>query len=149
MEQKLDRDEQLAEYEQLYRTVFEKSVEGIIIAETEEGMFGKIVAANQVAARMHGYTIEELTNKNVSDLHTPESAEGDRRAWEHMQKGEWIMVEHDHIRKDGSIFPTRYHAGIIKFHGRRCIISFNLDMSEQKQAQDALEKCESQLAMMI
>lgn len=134
----------LAEYEQLFRTVFERSDEGIFVSEPD--VSGAMIEANQAAAEMHGYTIQEFVRLRTSDLHSIESLESARQGVDRMLEGGWVEVEHEHVRKDGSKFAVRYRAGVTQYLGRRVIISFVRDITIEKELEDALRQCEKELA---
>lgn len=136
-----------AEYEQLFQTVFERSDEGIIISEPDAK--GRIIQANQAAADMHGYTIEEFSKLKASDLHRTEDLESSHKGLEQMLLGEWIENEHEHYRKDKSTFPVRYRAGVTQYLGRKVIISFVRDVTGEKQMRTDLAHCEVELAALF
>lgn len=137
----------LAEYEQLFQTVFERSDEGIFVAEP--GIDGRIMEANQAAAGMHGYTVEEFVKLKTNELHPPEALEQAKAGIQRLLDGEWLEVEHEHCRKDGSKFPIRYRAGVTQYLGRRVIMSFVRDMTPEKRVEEALRQCERELSTRI
>lgn len=137
----------LAEYEQLFQMVFDRSDEGIFVAEADPE--GGIVEANTAAAVMHGYTVKEFVKLKANDLHSVRSVEKAKEGVEKMLEGGWVEVEHEHIRKDGTQFPVRYRAGVTQYLGRRVIISFVRDITAEKEAEQALRRCENKLATRI
>lgn len=137
----------LAEYEQLFQTVFERSDEGILIVEPDAN--GGIIEANQAAADMHGYTVEEMLELRASDLHLEDDYEDVQKSIERMTEGEWVANVHEHRRKDGSTFPIRFRAGAIYYQGRRVLLSFVRDVSEQKLVEHDLAMCQSELASLM
>ncbi len=64
-----NRFDDLVKQEFIYRSVFEKSVLGIIIVATDS----KIINANQAIEYMLGYMVDELKEMSISDLVLPES----------------------------------------------------------------------------
>ncbi|MEE9436880.1 MAG: HAMP domain-containing protein, partial [Candidatus Adiutricales bacterium] len=64
----------IEESQKRYRILFESAGDGIFILETEEGKAGDILSANQAAADMHGYMIDEILELNIGDLDSPEAA---------------------------------------------------------------------------
>jgi PAS domain S-box-containing protein len=136
-----------AEYEQLFETLFQRSSEGILVSEPD--INGKIIEANQAVADMHGYTVDELKKLRTSDLHFIKDEEHAKMGLEKMLGGEWIEKDHEHFRNDGSRFPVHYRAGVGYYLGRRVIISFVRDITNEKQVEQDLHQCESQLASQI
>jgi len=57
-----------------YQTLFECCADAIFILGTEGLSSGRIISANAAAARMHGYSLEDLLKLRVQDLATPELA---------------------------------------------------------------------------
>ena len=142
-----DEIDPLAEYEQLFRTVFEMSDEAILVVEPD--VKGHIIEANQSAADMHGYTIQELVKLKASDLHPSEELADIENALQRILEGEWVDSEHEHVRKDGSRFPVRSRSGVTQYLGRRVIISFTRDIGIDKQLEEALRQCERDIASRI
>ncbi len=137
----------LAEYEQLFRTLFDHSSEAIFVSEPD--INGRIIEANQAAADMHGYSIDEFIKLRTSALHPIGDLDKARESLNRMLGGEWIEKEGEHLRKDGTWFPVKYRAGVAYYLRRRVIISFVRDISEEKQTEEKLQKCEGQLAAQI
>ena len=79
-------EEALRESEKRYRMLFESAGDCVYILDAEGEQPGQIVSANPTAARMHGYTVEEILSLNIADLDSPESARNctgpDRAAFE-------------------------------------------------------------------
>ncbi len=135
----------LQESEKRYRTIFEQAGDAIFILDGEGESPGRIVDANQAAARMHGYSRAELLRMNIADLDTPGSARRVRERVGRILEGEPLQTEMYHIRKDGSIFPVEVSAGLLELGNHRYIVAFDRDISERKQAERALKKSEEQI----
>lgn len=117
-----DRTAELRRSEARYRTLFDHVPDGVLlVAADDEGHFGRIEDANEVAARMHGYTLAELTQLDVEALSAPvagprlESFEA--RVWR-LQPGETVHEELLHRRRDGSVFPVEAIGTLVRIHGR-------------------------------
>ena len=137
----------LAEYEQLFRTVFERSQDAVFVSEPDPE--GAVIEANPAAAEMHGYSIEDFAKLKTSQLHPIESVHRAKAGLDRMLEGGWVEVEHEHIRKDGSRFPVLYRAGAVQYLGRKVILSFVRDLTSEKRVEDALLQCEMTLASWI
>jgi PAS domain S-box-containing protein len=124
----------IRESERRYRTLFESAGDAIFIIETEGENRGNIVEANQAAADMHGYTIDELLQLNlIRDLDAPEDAEVAPARLRRILNGEWIKAELNHRKKDGTIFPVEISAGVLEYMGHRYILAIDRDISVRKK----------------
>jgi len=130
----------IEESERRYRMLFESAVDAIFILDTEGEQAGKIVQANETAAKMHGYTLEELMTMKVQDIDTPESAAKAPERIARLLKGEWLKAEVDHFKKDGTIFPLEMSCGLFDVNGHKYILAIDRDITERKQAEEALQR---------
>ncbi|MCL6471501.1 MAG: PAS domain S-box protein [Firmicutes bacterium] len=129
-------EEALRESEERYRTLFEAATDAIFILDIGGERPGRIVAANQAAADMHGMTIDEILKMHITDLDTPETARHSRERVERILAGETIRFEGEHRRKDGTVFPVEVHASLVEFGGRKYIQAFDRDITESKRAKE-------------
>ena len=128
-------EEALRESEERYRTLFERAGDGIIVVDVEGDQTGKIVSANQVAAEMHGYVMEEFLTLRMSDLDTHEEANRMAELFGRIREGEIVKTEHYHRKKDGTVFPLDLSAGVIEMCGHKYSLSINRDITERKRAE--------------
>jgi PAS domain S-box-containing protein len=131
-------EEMLRESENRYRLIFERAGDAILILDAEGEKAGHIVAANQAAAEMHGYTVDELLTMNIRDLGTPDIAKEVPDHIRHILDGGWLKTEFDHRRKDGTVFPVEITAGPFEFGKHKHILSFERDITERKRAEKGL-----------
>ena len=125
---------ELEESEKRYRTLFESAGDAIFIVEAEGENPGKIVDANPAAAAMHGYTLDELLQLNlVKDLDTPDVAKEAPERIQRILNGEWISAEINHLKKDGTVFPVEFSAGLLTYMGRKYILAVDRDISDRKK----------------
>lgn len=132
----------LYESEQRYRALFESAGDAIFILDAEGETAGRIVSANPAAARMHGYSVEELLTMNIADLDAPQDAKEVTRRIKALLEGKWINTEMVHVRHDGSQFPVEVSAGLLELGGRKYILVFDRDISERKMNEQALKRAE-------
>jgi two-component system sensor histidine kinase AtoS len=132
----------IEESEKRYRALFERAGDAIFIIDAEENNLLRIVAANQAAAKMHGCAVEDLLGQKITDLDTPDAATRSPQLMRRMLEGEWIHTEIDHRRKDGTVFPVEISAGLLVLSDHKYVLAFDRDISERKQAEEALQRVE-------
>jgi two-component system sensor histidine kinase AtoS len=137
-----ERLREITENERRYRLLFESAADAIFILDAEGSGAGKIVSANQAAATMHGYTVEELTQMNIRDIDTPDVAQRVSERIERILLGEWIKAESSHLKKDGTVFPIEISAGMFEFDNHRYILAIDRDMTERKRTEETLQRAE-------
>jgi PAS domain S-box-containing protein len=127
----------LQESEKRYRALFESAGDAIFIIEAEGERLGDIVDVNPAAARMHGYSVEEMLQLNlIRDLDAPAAADDAPVRARRILNGEWIKAEIKHRKKDGTIFPVEISAGVLEYMGHQYILAIDRDISERKKMEN-------------
>ena len=129
-----------------YKVLFESADDAIFIIEGEGETAGRIIAANQAAAAMHGYTVDELCALYIQDIDTVESAAKALPRIRHILAGGRLEALVEHRRKDGTVFPVEVRAGLLEIEGRKYILAFDRDVTVRNQTETALQRSR-QLAM--
>ncbi len=125
----------LMESEKRFRTLFENASDAIYLIDIEGDNPGKIVAANNAAAEMHDYTIDEILQMNIQDLDTLESAKLVKERCRLLLEGKRIKDEAVHRRKDGSIFPIEINATLLELNNHKYGFAIDRDITERKIAE--------------
>jgi len=116
------------------RLLIDKSLDGIVVLDVD----ARVVEANQRFAEMLGYTLEEVRELHTWDWDknfTPEKLlEMGRNVDE---KG--LHLETKHTRKDGSVFDVDISISGIMCGGQKLIFCIDRDITERKQAAEALQ----------
>ncbi len=123
-----EAEEALKDSEERYRVLFEKSNEGILVADigTKELLY-----ANPAMCKMLGYTEDELKQMLVSDIHPGESLGKTMSEFEACARGEKDLVPNiPCIQKNGEIFYNNVTTAQINFGSRDCIVCFFTDITE-------------------
>jgi len=119
-----------------YETIVEQANDAILVIDIVDG---RIHQANAEAARMLGYTEEELTKKNLFNLYAPELLEYSSRivadAWE--KKG-LIWDDIPFVKKDGNKIPVECSAKVTAFKARPSIIIYARDITERLRMQNEI-----------
>jgi PAS domain S-box-containing protein len=130
----------MIEGEKRYRMLFEGAGDAIFILDAEGENVGRIVSANHAAAEMHGYTLDELLDMEITELDTPDAAKGAPERIQRILNGEIISAEINHLKKDGTAFPIELSAGLLEFENHKYIFAFDKDITERKRAQLVLQQ---------
>jgi PAS domain S-box-containing protein len=137
--QRLRMQNELSENEKKYRTLIEKSLDGIVISQN-----GIVIMVNKAFAEMMGYTVEECMNSFGPESIAPE---------------DWERVMNIHYKRmRGEQGDLRYSAAMFHKNGTKVIVEFNStnieingkvasfittrDITQQIKMQEALEKSE-------
>ena len=124
--------------EKRYRLLFENANDAIFIMDAEEENAGQIIDANDMAAKMHGYTRDELLKLNISDIDYPADEKLIKKRRHLILEGLWLTADVRHHRKDGSIFPLEVSAGLFEQDGHRYIFAIERDITERKNAEEKI-----------
>jgi PAS domain S-box-containing protein len=137
----------LKDSEEKYRNLFEHFVAGIYLHDLN----GKLIDVNPIACKQLGYLKEELLNLTVFDFHADQpdtinlTKEKIISLWKNWQHGDNYIVEAEHKRKDGTVFPVRVTTGVVKIDRDNYLLAFIQDISEQKNAEAEIKKLNEQL----
>jgi PAS domain S-box-containing protein len=138
-------EEALKQREAQYRALFEQSHDAVFILDLQ----GRHIAANQRAAEILGYTLEELQHLSYRDLSA--ELENSERILTRLLAGERIPpYERLFRRKDGSAVPVEINVELVHDdQGNPLHIqSVTRDISARKQHERELE-AESMLAQVL
>ncbi|WP_406655633.1 PAS domain S-box protein [Methanolobus sp. ZRKC2] len=131
-----DAERKIQSSEEKFRTLFENSVDAIMILNTE----GDILEVNNAACNMFGYDREEFLAISKNKLVAPEYWQ---RCVENtvslMEKGQG-RFEALYVRKNGSRIPIEVSVKIIDYNGVPAILSNGRDISERKKAEESISK---------
>jgi PAS domain S-box-containing protein len=141
-------EEALVESEEKYRRLFEQAGDCILILEAEGENRGKIIAANSAAAQMHGYSIDEMLTKNITDLDSPKSRTAVPDRFRQIFSNQRLIGEAIHVRKDGTEFPIDINAGLVTLGTKKYILAIDRDISVRKQQEKALKIANQKLQLM-
>jgi PAS domain S-box-containing protein len=130
---------------ELYLSIFENSLEGIILSIHD----GPILSANPSACNMLGYEPEQVRKATVNDIFSAQSPEFVSFRNELAAKAK-TCVESSLIRRDGSHFPAAISSAIFKdsFGKMLEVLTFQ-DISERRQAEEALRESEQRWAVTL
>ena len=127
----------LAEREAQYRAVIETAADGFWMLDEN----GRILTSNEAYARRSGYTQEELLGMSIARLEANESPQDvDRHVATVRAKGS-DLFETWHRTKTGEPWPVEVNTSY--WPDARRLFAFVRDISERRQAAEALRESES------
>ena len=136
----------LRESEERYRNLFENAHEAIFVAQD-----GNLVFLNSRTTTQIGYSVEELKSKSFIEFIHPDDREMVIENHIKRMKGEEIpnIYSFRIIHRDGSVRWTELNAVSINWDGKPATLNFMTDITEHKQAEDALRKSETRYQMLF
>jgi two-component system cell cycle sensor histidine kinase/response regulator CckA len=141
--------EQLRESEERYRTIFQSAPDAVFLVKAEGAQAGRIVAANDRAAQLHGVELADLIGKSIIDLDAPEAAREAPERLRRLAAGERLTFEIEHVHRDGTRFPVEVTAEQIIVDGQPHVLAFDRDITERKQAEAQLRESQQRLALAV
>jgi len=144
IEERRRTEEALRQSHDELQAIYDGLVDGLLIADIETEQF---VRANDSICRMLGYTKEELLSMSIPDIHPPEHVPSTLETFHNQVEGRIRVGPNIPVlRKDGSVFYADIAGqGIFVYAGRPCIIGFFRDITERKEAQEALRQSHDEL----
>jgi PAS domain S-box-containing protein len=141
-------EEALRESEQRFRDLADKAPVGIYILEGTTAVY-----MNQCFAEMHGYALEELIGKDkLRELTHPDDWEkAEQRAKRRLSAGPGYKekLSFRGITKTGKTIYVEGHSAVTTYQGRPATIGIGIDVTEQKNIEEELEKYRSQLEKLV
>lgn len=135
-----------AEREEFYRTLFNFSPAAILLQNGQ----GDIIDANEALCRASGYSREELIGRNVRIFAPPETHGLLAGHLASIIAGQQLHHEVLNVHKDGGRHTIRLHETAIPLpDGSRGVLSIAEDITERKQAEQALREAHGQLEVHV
>jgi len=142
----LKAQEQLQESEEKFRMVIENLPDGVFAHDLD----GRILLVNKASIKNTGYTRDELFSMTVADIDHGSLARKDReKLWLQMRQGDSIRIEGIHKRKDATEYPAEICLNAIALKGKPIVLAVAQDITERKQAEEALRESEEKYRSMM
>jgi formate hydrogenlyase transcriptional activator len=138
-------EEALRRSEERWRSVFENSAIGVAITDLN----GRFLATNPTFQKMLAYTESELQMLSFLEITHEEYHEANRALATELLEGkrEQFQIEKQYRRKDGSLIWVSNNVSLLPGTEStpRLMLALSEDITERKQAKEALEKSEEAL----
>ena len=137
---RLEAEASFKESEAKYRTLVEKSSEGVIVIHK-----GLLEFANSRMVEMTGYPLEETVGKSFIDYVAPEDRQLVMDRYNRRMSGEEIPFKYEIsiIRKNGERLQVEINASVIEYQGRYTDMALIRDITERKQAEKEKQMLEA------
>jgi len=128
------------ESEERYKTLFEGASEGILVVDTEKKRF---IYANPEICSMLGYSVEELTNFCIEDIHPVEELEKVISEYEEHINGQRTLSETIRcLKKDGNIILVDITSSPMVIDDKNCIVGFFRDVTKRNHLEEQFRQAQ-------
>jgi diguanylate cyclase (GGDEF)-like protein/PAS domain S-box-containing protein len=116
-----------------FLNIFDNAADGILIADIESRKF---YSGNPAICRMLGYSLEEIKNLGIMDIHPEKDISYVIDHFEKLAKGEMTVSRDLPVkRKDGAVIYANVNATTITLAGKTYLLGFFHDITERKEAE--------------
>ena len=137
-----DKNE-IKELSEIYETIFDNAADGILIAVIENKKFHM---GNKMICEMLGYSLEEIKNMGVMDIHPEKDLPYVIEQFKKLSRKEIELAKDIPVkRKDGSIFYVDIKSFPITLLGKPYLAGIFRDTTERKHAEEVLKEREQEL----
>jgi two-component system, sporulation sensor kinase E len=133
-------EEELRSSEHKYKLLFESNPLPMWMVAKDDL---SVIAVNEAAATLYGYTKEEIMAMDVTKFRHPDDLREQAEDWNRDVSDSARVIRH--VKKDGVVMFVQVIAQDIVFEGREVRLSFTNDITEKIKAEETLKKSEANL----
>jgi len=136
----------LRDSEERYRILVENANEIILVAQD-----GNVQYVNPKIVELMGYSEDEMKSRPFTDFIHPDDRKTVLERHQRRLRGEDVpnIYSFRSISKDGNIKWMQANSNLIKWGRRSATLSFLTDVTERKEAEDALQESEKRYRLLI
>ena len=142
-------EEALRKSEERWRSVFENSAIGVALTDLN----GRFLATNPIYQKMLGYTEEEFQTVSFIEITHEDYREANWALVKDLLEGrrDQFQIEKQYRRKDGSLIWVRNNVSLVPGTESmpRFIMALSEDITERKEAEEALQKSEERVRLIL
>jgi formate hydrogenlyase transcriptional activator len=142
-------EEALRKSEERWRSVFENSAIGVALTDLN----GRFLATNPTYQKMLGYTDEEFQTVSFLEITHEDYREANLALVTELLEGkrEQFQIEKQYRRKDGSLIWVRNNVSLVPGTESipRFIMALSEDITERKHAEEALQKSDERVRLIL
>ena len=143
---RVNAERELRSSEQKYKLLFESNPVPLwMIAKDDMS----IIAVNDTAANLYGYTRDELLNNSAKIMRPKEDLDKQLEGYRRDVSTSTDIGVVRHLKKDGTIMFIQIIAHDIIFDGRPVRLSLTNDITERLKAEESLQKSEANLQAIL
>ncbi len=143
--ERITAQREIQQHQQRFEAIFRSMKDSILVHPLQEGQFLPFIEVNQTACERYGYTREEFLTLTVADISMDEHGRL-HQAVRQLREEQQIRFETEHVTKTGESFPVEINSNIVEQFGQPVILSVVRDISERKQAEEAIRQNAEELA---
>lgn len=135
-------EKQIKDSELRYKTLMEQASDGIYLSDDD----GNIIAANQKAAEIFGYTLEEFKIQNIKKIVAPDFEQHQTVRMPFNDDKQSLILERKFQKKDGNTFTAELSVKLLEDGKHQAILR---DVTERKKMEKILVDNERKFRLLI
>ena len=140
-------EEALQESEEKFRAIFNEARDGVVLIDFQTG---RIRDCNPEFENQTGRKLEQLRKMKIWEMRPPEKIGAAKQKFSEVKrKGAGGSAGLEFQKPDGQIVPIEFKSKVVTIRGRRYLQSIARDITERKQAEEALRESEEHYSALV